>query len=61
MGVFEFKDGIFDKPSKVFSMSNMRITLAQDDKPLYNKPFVFILQEQDQAELVYSVGNRVYF
>jgi len=51
VGLLEYKQNRFNKPSKVFSVEDMRITSSEEsyetNQTLYNKPFVFILNESD--------------
>ncbi len=62
MGLFEYREGKYEKPSKVHSLEKMSIKMSTDDSPLYNKLFVFILEDPEASiEIVCSVGNRIYF
>ena len=65
VGLLEYRQNRFDKPSRVFSVENMGIVTSEEsyqtNQTLYNRPFVFILTDSDGQELVYSVGNRLYF
>ena len=62
MGLFEYREDKYERPSKVHSLDKMTLKFSNDDKPLYNKPFVFILEEAETGlEVACSVGNRIYF
>ena len=62
MGILEYRESKYERPSKVFSLEKMTLKFSQDDKTLFNKPFVFILEDPETSlELVYTVGNRIYY